>query len=77
MACGAAVVIADDRPYQGPLFDPDPLGSMTRNYSGRGGRTANKSELQLGIARAIQRGSLRAHAERHHNVRDIVQELLC
>lgn len=77
MACGAAVVIADDRKYQGPLFDPDPVGAMTRNYSGRGGRPATRSELQLGIGRAIQRGCLRAHAERHHNVREIVRELLC
>jgi hypothetical protein len=77
MACGAAVVIADDRKYQGALFDPDPVGAMTRNYSGRGGRPATRSELQLGICRAIQRGSLRAHAERHHDVRDIVRELLC
>lgn len=77
MACGAAVVIADDRPYQGPLLDPDTEGSMARNYSGRGGRPATRSEVQLGISRALDRGSLRAHADCHHNVRDIVKNLLC
>ncbi len=73
----AAVVIADDREYQGALFDPDPVGAMTRNYSGRGGRTATRSELQLGIARAIQRGSLREHVEQHHDARRIAEQLLC
>ena len=76
MACGAAVVIADDRPYQGPLFDPNPIDAMTRNYSGRGGREATEQNVLGGIADALERGSLRAHVEQHHDARDITARIL-
>lgn len=77
MACGACVAIADAREYQQPLVDPDPCGAMHRNYSGRGGRPATASELKMAVAKAMQRGSLRAHAERHHDAAKITEELLC
>lgn len=77
MACGAAVVIADDRPYQGPLLDPDTLGAMARNYSGRGGVRPSAESMRRAIDAALELGSLRAHAEQHHDVRQVVEQLLC
>ncbi len=77
MACGAPVVIADCREYQGALLDPDPVDAMTRNYSGRGGIVPTLRDMRLAIGAALDRGSLRAHAERFHNVREIAEELLC
>lgn len=76
MACGAAVVIADDRPYQGPLLDPDTTGAMARNYSGRGGIPATADAMRREIGVALRRGSLRAHAEQHHDVRRLTAEIL-
>lgn len=77
MACGAPVVICDDRDYQGPLLDPDTLGSMCRNYSGRGGVVPELPVVVEAIEQAIETGSRRAHVEAHHDVRHIVSELLC
>lgn len=77
MACGVPVVIADDREYQGPLLDPDTVGAMARNYSGRGGIVPSLNDMKQAIAAALDRGSLRAHAEKHHDVRKIAEELLC
>jgi hypothetical protein len=77
MACGAPVVIVDDRPYQGPLHDPATLGSRARNYSGRGGIKPTAENINHAIDAAVQAGSLRAHVEAHHDARKIVQELLC
>jgi glycosyltransferase involved in cell wall biosynthesis len=74
MACGAAVVIADDRPYQGPLLDPDPIGAMTRNYSGRGGFVPTREAMRQAIEAA--RGDLRAHVEAHHDVRRVTARIL-
>lgn len=76
MACGAAVVIADDRPYQGPLFDPSPVDAMRRNYSGRGGVEATQQNVLGGIADALERGSLRAHVEQYHDVRRVTERIL-
>lgn len=76
MACGAAVVIADDRPYQGPLLDPDPIVSMTRNYSGRGGCVCDRYSIEIALAAALRRGSLRAHVEAHHDVRRVTARIL-
>lgn len=77
MACGASVVIADDRPYQGPLLDPDAIGSRARNYSGRGGITPTAENMNQAIEAALQAGSLRHHVAEHHDARQVVQELLC
>lgn len=77
MACGAPVVIADDREYQGHLLDPDPFAAMRRNYSGRGGIAATPPAMRQAIDAAIARGSLRSHAEQHHDARAIVREIEC
>lgn len=77
MACGVPVVLADDRAYQGPLLDVHPEGAMTRNYSGRGGVVPTYGLVQAAIEQAIAYGSLRAHAEAHHDVCKITREILC
>lgn len=76
MACGAAVVIADDRPYQGPLLDPDVIGAMKRNYSGRGGFVPTADQIRAEIELAMERGCLRSHAEEHHDAREITKRIL-
>ena len=76
MACGAPVVIADDRKYQGPLLDPDPVGAMARNYSGRGGVVPTPEVMRDAIVEARKRGSLRAHAEAYHDVRVVTNQIL-
>jgi hypothetical protein len=76
MACGAPVVICDERPYQGPLLDEDAIGAMRRNYSGRGGQFPGIWSLADVVNEAKRRGSMRAHAEQHHDVRKIVPHLL-
>lgn len=77
MACGAPVVIADHREYQGPLLDCDTVGAMERNYSGRGGTIATEPAIRQAINDAINRGSLRQHAERFHNSQHIAEQILC
>lgn len=78
VACGAPVVICDHRSaYQGPLLDTDTIGSMMRNYSGRGGVEPNHENVKAEIQKAIATGSLRSHIEQHHDARKIVEELLC
>lgn len=76
MACGIPVVICDARHYQGPLMDLDILGSMGRNYSGRGGVKPTHENVEAAVVRAIAKGSLRSHVEQHHDVVDIVDQLL-
>jgi hypothetical protein len=77
MACGVPVVICDHRiAYQGPLLDPDPLGSMARNYSGRGGVKPTPESVAEAVQRAIGVGSLRGHVEAHHDTRKVTAELL-
>lgn len=77
MACGVPVVICDHRSaYQGPLLDPDTLGAMARNYSGRGGVTPTPGNVAEAVQHAIGRGSLRAHVEAHHDARKVTQEIL-
>lgn len=75
MACGAPVVIVDNREYQGPLIDPDTLGSMARNYSGRGGVIPNAKNVSEAISQAMVTGSLRHHVLAHHDVSTIAGEL--
>jgi glycosyltransferase involved in cell wall biosynthesis len=77
MACGAPVVICDHRaPYQGPLLDTQTLGSMKRNYSGRGGQAPTPSALREACEVSMAQGSLRWHVEEHHNARRVVNDLL-
>lgn len=76
MACGAAVVIADDRAYQGPLIDCSPFDSMKRNYSGRGGIDATSGNMRMAIDEAIGRGNIRSHVEKHHDAKEITKRIL-
>ncbi len=77
MACGAPVVICDHRAaYQGPLMDADIAGAMQRNYSGRGGVEPTARLLEQEIIKAMARGSMRPHVEKHHDVERVVQDLL-
>jgi hypothetical protein len=77
MAVGVPVVILDHRSaYQGPLLDPDTLGSVARNYSGRGGVAPTPATVEAAIRVAVQRGSLRAHVEAHHDASKIAGSLV-
>lgn len=76
MACGAPVVICDDRRYQGPLLDPDTTGAMARNYSGRGGVVPTPENVAEAVQHATGVGSLRRHVEAHHDARAVTQQIL-
>ena len=76
MACGAPVVILDDRPYQGPLLSYSPQNQMTQNYSGRCGATPTPETVRDAIDDAIANGNLRPHVERFHDSKRIAGELL-
>ncbi len=75
MACGAPVVVCDDRPYQGPLMD---IGSdaMRRNYSGRGGVTPTPDAMVAEVRKLWPLSGWREYAESHHDVRKVVPQLL-
>lgn len=76
MACGAPVVICDDRHYQGPLLASALVG-MARNYSGRGGEVPTVENVTAAVVLAKSLGSdWRGHAELHHDVQRIVPQLL-
>lgn len=76
-ACGVPVVICDDRhQYQGPLLDIDLIGAMEQNYSGRGGVTPTSENVTAAVLKSISEGSLRSHAEEHHNNVEIAERLL-
>lgn len=77
MATCVPVVICDNRSrYQPPLMDMDIEGSMTRNYSGRGGVMPDARHLLYACQEAMDRGSLRGHVTQHHDSRKIAQQLL-
>lgn len=77
MACGAPVVICDDRPYQGPLLHTGiMMEAMRRNYSGRGGVIPTINAARAAIDHAIRVGTFRWHVEAYHDVRRIAAELL-
>lgn len=77
MAVGVPVVICDHRSsYMPPLMDIDTLGSSKRNFSGRGGIEPTMLNVLKACRDAIKTGSLRAHVEQHHDVRDITDQLL-
>lgn len=74
MACGAPVVIYDNRSaYQAPLMDTDLQRQMEHSYSGRGGiRPALHDLVEAG---RLARPS-RDWVEQHHDVRAICDRLL-
>ena len=77
MATGAPVVLRDHRAaYQGPLMDLDIPGSMVRNYSGRGGVEPRFENVRDAVLEAMDRGSMREHVLEHHDVSNIVDQLL-
>ena len=76
MACGVPVVIVDDRHYQGTLLDVDTVGSMSRNYSGRGGAVPTVESLISAVKEAVDNGSLRQHVEQYHDAAEITNQLL-
>jgi len=77
MACGAPVVICDNRSaYQGQLLDPDLEGAMTRNYSGRGGILPTPENVAEAVLEAMTDGPRRDWVREHHDVREIVPQLL-
>lgn len=74
MACGAAVVIYDNRSdYQIPLLDTDLERQMRYSYSGRGG---TKPTLDDVVDAAGNAKAMRDWVERHHDVRKVVEGLL-
>lgn len=77
MACSVPVVLCDHRSaYQRPLMDLNIATAATRNYSGRGGVVPTSENVRAAITGSINRGSMRSHVEQHHNVVDIVDQLL-
>ncbi len=77
MACEVPVIICDHRSaYQGPLMDLDIEGAMTRNYSGRGGIVPTIENVMKAIDSAMWEKPMREHVFKHHNVKNIVDQLL-
>jgi len=77
MACGVPVVICDHRSsYQQPLLDLDTTGAMERNYSGRGGIKPSMDRVKDAVKTAMKMGSLRAHIEQFHDVKNVTDQLL-
>ena len=77
MACGVPVVLCDHRiGYMEPLMDLDATGAAQRNYSGRGGVTPTVTNVKQAVEQAMEAGSMLEHVTEHHNVKDIVDQLL-
>ena len=77
MSCDVPVVLCDHRSaYQGPLMDLDVLGAMTRNYSGRGGVTPTIKNVRDAIEMMMGSNTWREHVLKHHDVVNIVDQLL-
>jgi len=77
MACGVPVVIYDHRKaYQEPLMGTSYLQQMNHSYSGRGGITPTKEQLQERVEHCIKAGSKRNWIKYHHDSKKIVKELI-
>ncbi len=77
MACGIPVVLCDHRSaYQPALLDLNVGTAATRNYSGRGGFPPTQHTVREAVKYSMKRGSMRRYVEEHHNVVDIVDQLL-
>jgi hypothetical protein len=77
MACDVPVVIVDHRSaYQQPLLHDDITWAMKRNYSGRGGVVPTMENVMQAVNRAVDRGGMRDHVKEHHDVSNIVDQLL-
>lgn len=75
-ACGASVVICDNRLYQGTLAATFGAPQMPHNYSGRGGVVPTPRIVTRLVEAAIAAGDMREHVREHHDVRAIVPQLL-
>lgn len=73
MACGARVVIYDNREYQAPLLDMNLERQMGYSYSGRGGSTPTLKNV---VEAALSAEARRDWVEEHHDVRKVVEVLL-
>ena len=77
MSCDVPVVLCDHRSaYQKPLMDLDIESAMTRNYSGRGGITPTIQNVRTAIESAMSSATMREHVLKHHDVVNIVDQLL-
>ena len=78
MACGAPVIICDNRPYQGPLMHTGTLwDAMRANYSGRGGSVPNRRNILEQVELCIGTGQVyRDWVCKYHDVRRVVPLLL-
>lgn len=78
MACGAPVVICDNRStYQPALLATPAPAQIDRNYSGRGGVQPTAVNVEAAARDAIAAGSQRDWVLQHHDARRITEELLC
>jgi len=77
MACGVPVVLCDHRSaYQPPLLHLNIKRAMVQNYSGRGGVEPTMGNVLKACKDAMAAGSQRNHVMKHHDVRNIVDQLL-
>lgn len=80
MACGARVVIYDHRAtYQAPMLGGSLSEQMPQNYSGRGGKASPSLDDVIASAEwqmETAPEAFRAWVNEHHDVRQIVQELI-
>jgi len=78
ISTGVPTILCDHRSaYQKPLMHTGNLTTgMLRNYSGRGGITPTEENVRLEIKKAIERGSMRDHVLKYHNVSKVTTQLL-
>lgn len=77
MACGAATLICDWRPYNGSLLMCADLNiAMQHNYSGRGGSSPKPEEIASAGAAAMDSGDMIDHVAKRHDCKAITEELL-
>lgn len=76
MSCGAKVIVADERSYNGKALMATDRGTMQHNYSGRGGIEATPERIESAIKMRGAIAPQREHVFQHHDVRKIVTELL-
>lgn len=79
MACGTPTVIYDNRSaYQGELVGPYLEQQMRNNYSGRGGKANPDPAFLVWRSREeIAEGEPRKWVEKHHDVKSIVEKIVC
>jgi hypothetical protein len=77
MSCNVPVVICDHRAaYQPALMDVHTAQQIHRNYSGRGGVVPVPGLLEGAVVQAMGKGGMRDHVLKHHDVKDVVDQLL-